>query len=75
MYGPGAIGGVINVFTDKDINSITSNTLIFLMAQKELSKSSLILIIKMKIATWTLRFTDFITDGIDANRRWRLGSK
>ena len=25
LYGPGAIGGVIHVFTDKDINSITSS--------------------------------------------------
>ena len=27
LYGPGAIGGVINVFTDKDENAITSNTI------------------------------------------------
>ena len=27
LYGPGAIGGVINVFTDKDSNAITSNTI------------------------------------------------
>ena len=27
LYGPGAIGGVINVFTDKDFNAITSNTI------------------------------------------------
>ena len=27
LYGPGAIGGVINVFTDKDINSISSSSI------------------------------------------------
>ena len=56
LYGPGAIGGVINVFTDKEVQiQLLAALLISHMAQMALNNQVLILIIKMKLATWILQ--------------------
>ena len=49
LYGPGAIGGVINVLLIKILMLLQVIQLIHLMAQKELNNQVSIHIIKMKI--------------------------
>ena len=66
LYGPGAIGGVINVFTDKDANSITSNTIDFSYGSKGTKQSSFNSYYKNETGYLDFTASDFITDGIDA---------
>ena len=66
LYGPGAIGGVINVFTDKDANSITRNTIDTSYGSNGTKKSSINSYYKGNKSYLDFTFTDFITDGIDA---------
>ena len=66
LYGPGAIGGVINVFTDKDSNAITSNTIDTSYGSKGTKQSSFNSYYKDENGYLDFTFSDFITDGIDA---------
>jgi vitamin B12 transporter len=66
LYGPGAIGGVINVFTDKDANTITRNTLDSSYGSNGTKQSSINSYFKGETSYVDFTFTDFITDGIDA---------
>jgi vitamin B12 transporter len=66
LYGPGAIGGVINVFTDKDANAITSNTIDTSYGSKGTKQSSFNSYYKNENSYLDFTFSDFITDGIDA---------
>ena len=66
LYGPGAIGGVINVFTDKDSNAITSNTIDTSYGSKRTKQSSFNSYYKNEDGYLDFTFSDFITDGIDA---------
>ena len=66
LYGPGAIGGVINVFTDKDVNSISTNTIDFSYGSKGTKQSSLNSYYKNETGYLDFTASDFITDGIDA---------
>ena len=66
LYGPGAIGGVINVFTDKDVNSISSNTIDFSYGSKGTKQSSFNTYYKNESSYFDFTASDFITDGIDA---------
>ena len=66
LYGPGAIGGVINVFTDKDSNAITSNTIDTSYGSKGTKQSSFNSYYKNENSYMDFTFSDFITDGIDA---------
>ena len=66
LYGPGAIGGVINVFTDKDANSITRNTIDTSYGSNGTKQSSINSYYKGDKSYLDFTFTDFITDGIDA---------
>jgi vitamin B12 transporter len=66
LYGPGAIGGVINVFTDKDANSISSNTIDFSYGSKGTKQSSFNSYYKNENSYLDFTVSDFITDGIDA---------
>ena len=66
LYGPGAIGGVINVFTDKDENAITSNTIDTSYGSKGTKQSSFNSYYKDENGYSDFTFSDFITDGIDA---------
>ena len=66
LYGPGAIGGVINVFTDKDENAITSNTIDTSYGSKGTKQSSFNSYYKDENGYLDFTFSDFITDGIDA---------
>ncbi len=66
LYGPGAIGGVINVFTDKDSNAITSNTIDTSYGSKGTKQSSFNSYYKNENSYIDFTFSDFITDGIDA---------
>ena len=66
LYGPGAIGGVINVFTDKDINSISTNTIDFSYGSKGTKQSSFNTYYKNESSYLDFTASDFITDGIDA---------
>ena len=66
LYGPGAIGGVINVFTDKDANSITRNKIDTSYGSNGTKQSSVNSYYKGETSYLDFTFTDFITDGIDA---------
>ena len=66
LYGPGAIGGVINVFTDKDANTITRNTIDSSYGTYGTKQSSVNSYFKGETSYVDFTFTDFITDGIDA---------
>jgi len=66
LYGPGAIGGVINVFTDKDTNSITSSYIDSSYGSNGTKQSSFNTFYKNDNSYLDFTFTDFITDGIDA---------
>ena len=66
LYGPGAIGGVINVFTDKDTNSITSSSIDSSYGSNGTKQSSFNTFYKNDNSYLDFTFTDFITDGIDA---------
>ena len=66
LYGPGAIGGVINVFTDKNANSITRNSIDASYGSNGTKQSSVNSYYKGETSYLDFTFTDFITDGIDA---------
>ena len=66
LYGPGAIGGVINVFTDKDANTITRNTIDSSYGSNGTKQSSINSYFKGETSYLDFTFTDYITDGIDA---------
>ena len=66
LYGPGAIGGVINVFTDKNANSITSSSIDSSYGSNGTKQSSFNTYYKNDSSYLDFTFTDFITDGIDA---------
>ena len=65
LYGPGAIGGVINVFTDKDVNSISTNTIDFSYGSKGTKQSSFNSYYKNETGYLDFTASDFISDGID----------
>ena len=65
LYGPGAIGGVINVFTDKVANSITRNQIDTSYGSNGTKQSSINSYFKGDSSYLDFTFTDFITDGID----------
>ena len=69
LYGPGAIGGVINVFTDKDANSITSSSIDSSYGSNGTKQSSFNTYYKNNASYLDFTFTDFITDGIDATHK------
>ena len=73
LYGPGAIGGVINVFTDKDANTITRNTIDSSYGTHGTKQSSINSYFKGETSYVDFTFTDFITDGIDATNRTSNG--
>ena len=66
LYGPGAIGGVIHVFTDKDVNSITSSRIDISSGSKGTKKTNLNTYFKNDKSYVDIALTDFETDGIDA---------
>jgi len=66
LYGPGAIGGVINVFTDKDADSISSNKIDISYGSKGTKKINLNSYFKNEKSYLDIALTDFHTDGIDA---------
>jgi len=66
LYGPGAIGGVIHVFTDKDADSISSSKVDISMGSKGTKKINLNTYLKGKKSYLDIALTDFNTDGIDA---------
>jgi len=66
LYGPGAIGGVIHVFTDKDINSITSSQVDISSGSKGTTKINLNTYLKNDKSYLDIAVTDYKTDGIDA---------
>ena len=69
LYGPGAIGGVINVFTDKDANSIISSSIDSSYGSNGTKQSSFNTYFKNDDSYLDFTFTDFITDGIDATHK------
>ena len=66
LYGPGAIGGVIHVFTDKDADSISSNKIDISYGSKGTKKINLNTYLKGDKSYLDISLTDFNTDGIDA---------
>ena len=66
LYGPGAIGGVIHIFTDKDINSITRSKIDISSGSKGTTKANLNTYFKNENSYFDFSITDFHTDGIDA---------
>ena len=66
LYGPGAIGGVIHVFTDKDINAISSSRMDISAGSKGTTKTNLNTYYKNDKSYLDIAMTDFETDGIDA---------
>ena len=66
LYGPGAIGGVIHVFTDKNANSISSNKIDISYGSKGTKKINLNTFLKGDKSYLDIALTDFNTDGIDA---------
>ena len=66
LYGPGAIGGVIHVFTDKEANSITSSQVDISSGSKGTTKVNLNTYFKNENSYFDFAATDFQTDGIDA---------
>ena len=66
LYGPGAIGGVIHVFTDKDVNSITNSRIDISAGSKGATKTNFNTYYKNDKSYLDIAMTDFETDGIDA---------
>jgi len=66
LYGPGAIGGVIHIFTDKDVNSITSSKIDISSGSNGTKKTNLNTYFKNDKSYLDIALTDFETDGIDA---------
>ena len=66
LYGPGAIGGVIHVFTDKGVDSITGSKVDFSYGTHGTSKVNLNTFVKGETSYLDVSLTDFHTDGIDA---------
>ena len=66
LYGPGAIGGVIHVFTDKGVDSITRSKVDFSYGTHGTSKVNLNTYVKGETSYLDVSLTDFHTDGIDA---------
>ncbi len=66
LYGPGAIGGIIHVFTDKDVNSISSNKIDISYGSNDTKKINLNSYFKSDTGYMDIALTDFHTDGIDA---------
>ena len=66
LYGPGAIGGVIHVFTDKDVNSITSSQVDISSGSRGATKINLNTYLKNEKSYLDMAVTDYKTDGIDA---------
>ena len=66
LYGPGAIGGVVHVFTDKGINSISSSKIDVSYGSRGTKKVSLNSYVKGDTSYANISLTDFHTDGIDA---------
>tara|TARA_B110001469_G_scaffold62096_1_gene59585 strand:- start:183 stop:1946 length:1764 start_codon:yes stop_codon:yes gene_type:complete len=66
LYGPGAIGGVIHVFTDKGVDSITGSKVDFSYGTHGTSKVNLNTYVKGETSYLDVSLTDFHTDGIDA---------
>jgi vitamin B12 transporter len=66
LYGPGAIGGVIHIFTDKDANSISSSQIDVSYGSKGTKKINLNTYLKGEKSYLDIALTDFNTDGIDA---------
>ena len=66
LYGPGAIGGIIHVFTDKDVNSISSNIIDISYGSNNTKKINLNSYFKSDTGYMDIALTDFHTDGIDA---------
>ncbi len=66
LYGPGAIGGVIHVFTDKGINSISSKKIDVAYGSRGTKKVSFNSYFKGDTSYANISLTDFHTDGIDA---------
>ena len=66
LYGPGAIGGVIHVFTDKGEDSITRSKVDFSYGTHGTSKVNLNTFVKGETSYLDISLTDFHTDGIDA---------
>ncbi|MDB9933841.1 TonB-dependent receptor [Candidatus Thioglobus sp.] len=66
LYGPGAIGGVIHVFTDKNADSISSNKIDISYGSKGTSKINLNSYFKNEKSYLDIALTGFHTDGIDA---------
>ena len=66
LYGPGAIGGVIHVFSDKDANSISSNKIDISYGSKGTKKINLNTYLKSDKSYLDISLTEFDTDGIDA---------
>jgi vitamin B12 transporter len=66
LYGPGAIGGVIHVFTDKNADSISSNKIDISYGSKGTKKINLNTYLKGDKSYLDIALTDFNTDGIDA---------
>jgi vitamin B12 transporter len=66
LYGPGAIGGIIHVFTDKDVNSISSNKIDISYGSNNTKKINLNSYFKSDTGYIDIALTDLHTDGIDA---------
>ena len=66
LYGPGAIGGVIHVFTDKNADSISRSKVDFSYGTHGTSKVNLNTYVKGETSYLDVSLTDFHTDGIDA---------
>ena len=66
LYGPGAIGGVIHIFTDKNVNSITNSKIDISSGSKRTSKINLNTYFKNDNSYLDIAITDFDTNGIDA---------
>jgi len=66
LYGPGAIGGIIHVFTDKDVNSISRNRIDISYGSNDTNKINLNSYFKSDTGYMDIALTDFHTDGIDA---------
>ena len=66
LYGPGAIGGVIHVFTDKNVNAISSSKIDISSGSKGTTKINLNTYFKNENSYFDFAVTDFHTDGIDA---------
>ena len=66
LYGPGAIGGVIHIFTDKNINSVSGNKVDVSYGSNGIKKININTYFKGQKSYLDVAFTDFHTDGIDA---------